>query len=345
MPTDKPLQKENVLEENRNNRKDAFIRNGFSYSSVLLNKLGSSSSESGKESGPGQEPLVEVHSETSAFFDLHGRAVVGRVKDIDILINLKELFQSSKVPEFKFHYLGGLNILVVFDDVIDASDFILNIQLWKDWFESLDVWSGQILAYERIAWLKFHGVPLHLAENKVFNDVAAQFGKVIKGSQLSSSDWDMSYSCVGVLVDTGARISGSTTIVWRNKKFKVWVLEERDNWIPDCLFEDKLTENINNQESGQEGEEEHAGEEENEDSEYSSDENGGSSDESDGDPVEPVGGQEVLLPEFSPVGGIEQSVNTNDGGVLNDPVLGNVNDIESFQDPLLESVIGKSGGT
>ncbi|KAJ0524307.1 hypothetical protein HanHA300_Chr09g0298951 [Helianthus annuus] len=183
--------------------------------------------------------MVEAHSETSAFFDMHGRAVVGRVKDIEILINLNVLFRSAVSVNFKFYYLGGLNIMVAFEDEMDVSDFILNVQLWKEWFDSLDVWSGQTLAYERIVWLKFHGVPLHLAENKVFNDIASLFGKVIKGSELSISDWDLSTSYVGILVDTGARISGSTMIVWRNKKFKVWVMEELDDWMPDCMFEDE----------------------------------------------------------------------------------------------------------
>ncbi|MFS8021790.1 hypothetical protein Hanom_Chr16g01431571 [Helianthus anomalus] len=129
-------------------------------------------------------------------------------------------------------------MMIALEDEIDASNFILNV-FWKEWFDTLDIWSGQTLAYERIAWLKFQGVPLHLAENKVFNDIASQFGKVIKGSQLSRNDWDLSSSCVGVLVDIGSRISGSVLLKWKNKKYRVWVMEELDDWVPDCMFEEE----------------------------------------------------------------------------------------------------------
>ncbi|KAL9998331.1 hypothetical protein Hdeb2414_s0554g00915941 [Helianthus debilis subsp. tardiflorus] len=131
--------------------------------------------------------------------------------------------------------MGGLNLMMAFEDESDASEFLLNVALWKDWFESVDLWSGQTLAYERIAWLKFHGVPVNLAENKVFDDIASFFGKVVKGSQLSPVDWDLSTSCVGVLVDVGSRVADSVTLKWKGRKFRVWVMEELDDWVPDCL--------------------------------------------------------------------------------------------------------------
>ncbi|MFS7947967.1 putative RNA-binding domain superfamily [Helianthus anomalus] len=81
------------------------------------------------------------------------------------------------------------------------------------------------LAYERLAWIKFHGVPLHLAENKVFDDVASLFGNVVKGSQLSLNDWDLSTNSVGVLVDVGSRITDTL-----------------DDWVPDYLFEEEWPE-------------------------------------------------------------------------------------------------------
>ncbi|MFS8008158.1 hypothetical protein Hanom_Chr14g01269401 [Helianthus anomalus] len=217
------------------------------------------------------------------------------------MINLKELFHSS------------------------ASDFVLNVDLRKEWFDSLDVWSGQTLAYKRIAWLKSHGVPLHLAENKVYNDVAAMFGKVIRGSQLSSSDWDLSSCGVGVLVDSGARIS--------------------DDWIPDCLFDHEPVKDLNCHDFDQVDKEEHEGEEENEVSEDSSDEDGGSSDEPDGDSPDMNGDQDVISPDIpSPVGGTEQSNSFNVGGAQKESVLGKSNVFESIQDPKMGSGFENRGG-
>ncbi|KAM0006888.1 hypothetical protein Hdeb2414_s0157g00817101 [Helianthus debilis subsp. tardiflorus] len=217
-------------------RKEAFVRNGCSYSAALTNNAEGPSGLDGQEVK--FEKTVDVHGETSAFFDLHGRTVVGRVNKLGKLINMKVFLRSAVFCAFKLHYLGGLNLMIVFEDESDASEFILNMNLWKEWFETMDVWSGQTLAYERIAWLKFYGVPLHLAENKVFNDVASLYGKVVKGSHLCTEDWDLSSSCVGVLVDAGTSIVGSATLVWKKKKFRIWIKEEQEDWVPDCMFED-----------------------------------------------------------------------------------------------------------
>ncbi|MFS7932937.1 hypothetical protein Hanom_Chr04g00373751 [Helianthus anomalus] len=46
----------------------------------------------------------------------------------------------------------------------EADEFIINSNIWSDWFDSLDLWVRQSIPFEGVAWIKFHGVPLHLAE-------------------------------------------------------------------------------------------------------------------------------------------------------------------------------------
>ncbi|KAJ0804414.1 hypothetical protein HanPI659440_Chr02g0037791 [Helianthus annuus] len=208
-----------------------WIKEGVSFKDML--KKGGNSEEAEV-----RRKEVEVHSETAAFFDLQGRALVGRAFDISSLTKLRTALLEAGVSELKIHYLGGLSILISFDDDITAADFLLEVNLWNKWFTSLDMWTGQSMQYERVAWLKFHGLPLHLAENKVFDDTASLFGKVIHKSQLSLSDRDLSVNYVGILVDHGERISDSVILKWRNRRYKVWITEERDNWVPDCLSEE-----------------------------------------------------------------------------------------------------------
>ncbi|MFS8024144.1 hypothetical protein Hanom_Chr16g01459781 [Helianthus anomalus] len=63
-----------------------------------------------------------------------------------------------------------------------------------------DTWEGQVMSFETIAWLRIHGVPVHLAENWVFDYVAGQFGTVVHPAQLDMDDDDFSMVCIGVLV-------------------------------------------------------------------------------------------------------------------------------------------------
>ncbi|MFS8021789.1 putative RNA recognition motif domain, nucleotide-binding alpha-beta plait domain superfamily [Helianthus anomalus] len=85
---DRQVEKEKVITV-----KEAHVRNGCSYFPSLMNNSGVPMRRDGFESV--DDKTVEVHSETSVFFDLQGRAVVGRAKDIRNLINLKVSLRST----------------------------------------------------------------------------------------------------------------------------------------------------------------------------------------------------------------------------------------------------------
>ncbi|KAJ0682713.1 putative RNA recognition motif domain, nucleotide-binding alpha-beta plait domain superfamily [Helianthus annuus] len=115
---------------------EGWLNEGVSFRDMLKQE----GSSSGEET---TDKVAEVHEETSAFFDLQGRAVVGRVKDITTLVKMNLLLKEAGVSVFKIYYLGALNLLILFEDEIDAADFLLSVNLWSGWFSSLDMWAGQ----------------------------------------------------------------------------------------------------------------------------------------------------------------------------------------------------------
>ncbi|KAJ0606110.1 hypothetical protein HanHA300_Chr02g0070441 [Helianthus annuus] len=137
---------------------------------------------------------------------------------------------------------GGLHILLKFPDEVSCSSFVTNNDLWNKWFAVLDVWLGQSLPFERIAWINMIGVPIHLAVGNVYDSIVSRFGKVIHGSNRSVADSDLSVNCVGVLVGEGARINEQVDLRWDNKSYRVWVEEEVTGWVPDCLDVDDTSE-------------------------------------------------------------------------------------------------------
>ncbi|KAJ0691799.1 putative RNA recognition motif domain, nucleotide-binding alpha-beta plait domain superfamily [Helianthus annuus] len=102
-------------------------------------------------------------------------------------------------------------------------------------FSWMEVWEGQVLPFELIAWLKISGVPIHLLDNEVLDSVGRLFGKVVHTSSLSYDSSDLSYDLVGILVGDGGRINESVTLKWKDRKFVVWIHEETDEWVPDCI--------------------------------------------------------------------------------------------------------------
>ncbi|MFS7903174.1 hypothetical protein Hanom_Chr01g00020881 [Helianthus anomalus] len=119
----------------------------------------------------------------------------------------------------------------------EAAEF-KGLDVTNEWFSTLDVWVGQSLAYERIAWLKIHGFPIHLTRKDTFDAIGGHFGTLVHDSQLQSNDNDLCVDFVGVIVGGGNTIKEELTLEWSNKNFKVWIAEEIDNWIPDCIEEE-----------------------------------------------------------------------------------------------------------
>ncbi|KAF5798863.1 hypothetical protein HanXRQr2_Chr07g0297901 [Helianthus annuus] len=223
-------------------RNQAFIKDGGGrlFSDLFRNggqeKRGSSSKLHQEGS------VVEVHDSILAFQEIVGLAAVGKCKNLKILNNLSSLVSKAGGGEFSLSYLGGLSVLFKFASEENCNKFVCNHLLWQDWLSSLDHWNGQSLPFERIAWLRVIGVPIHLAADKVFDSIARKFGKVIHGSQRSPEDVDLSSNCIGVLRGDGVRIAEEISLIWKDKRFIVWVEEEMAEWIPDGFGEEDLGE-------------------------------------------------------------------------------------------------------
>ncbi|KAJ0765939.1 hypothetical protein HanPI659440_Chr08g0309531 [Helianthus annuus] len=159
------------------------------------------------------EKVLIIPNNVSVFKDLEGKAVVGRMVSLDMLVSLKKLLAVSGTTYSSIHYIGGLSILLNFDNDTTAGNFVCNHDLWKDWFSQLDVWQGQSLPYERIAWLKVFGVPLNIAVEDVFSMIGKKFGKVVHVAGLNREYDDLSVNRIGVLIGDGMIISGDLSLV------------------------------------------------------------------------------------------------------------------------------------
>ncbi|KAJ0752504.1 putative RNA recognition motif domain, nucleotide-binding alpha-beta plait domain superfamily [Helianthus annuus] len=181
---DRPVEKVDVSKgektqvENRG-MKDNFRKEGVSYKDTVASVDRNCQAVPGSSSSSRIERIIEVHKETSAFFAFQEKAVVGRTRDIKTLSAMKELLASHGYAEAKVYYVGGLCVLIVFPEDYETVEFLNNNSIWNEWLSSLNMWDGQSVPYERIAWIKFDGVPVHLAENKVFNEMAEHYGKVV----------------------------------------------------------------------------------------------------------------------------------------------------------------------
>ncbi|KAJ0535306.1 hypothetical protein HanIR_Chr09g0429271 [Helianthus annuus] len=199
---------------------------GRSYSDVICN------SDPVNDSQP-----IKVDDNVLAFMHWYDVAVVGKVVDFPALTNLKIFMREKGKVRMRIKYIGGLHIMLIFENEDERNAFVDDSVAWKQWFSTLEKWNGQSFQKERIAWLKIHGVPFNLVLNQVFDVIGTRFGKVVQPAQVSDEDVDFSYVMIGVLCNRDSRINDKVHLHWRGSLISVWVEEETGEWIPECIEE------------------------------------------------------------------------------------------------------------
>ncbi|KAF5769705.1 hypothetical protein HanXRQr2_Chr14g0651361 [Helianthus annuus] len=205
------------------------VKKGVSFLDILTNK---SHSE-------GDEYVVVLDPSIFSLSSITGKAVVGRILGFNELRFLNSSLKSVGFGDASIQYVGGLTVLISFENGVDANRFLEAKDIWKQLFSSLSPWIGQSLPFERIAWINILGVPPHLMSSKVFDEIGSRYGKVIQPSQFIETVGDLIIGRLGILLDSGNKINGVLSLSWQDKKYKVWVVEENDQWIPAFLDVDE----------------------------------------------------------------------------------------------------------
>ncbi|KAF5765351.1 hypothetical protein HanXRQr2_Chr15g0702771 [Helianthus annuus] len=185
------------------------------------------------------EKVIVINDDFKAYEHVSGKAVIVRMANFNALKEASETIKGMMLGEGVVQYVGGMFILVAFKCGEDVERFSLLSKERKDIFQSVEKWVGQSLPFERIAWLRIQGIPIHLLDNSVINRIGETFGKVVQVGQHEVWDSDLSYDYVGVLVAEGKRIQEEVVVQWKGRRYRVWVAEEVGDWEPDFLVKDR----------------------------------------------------------------------------------------------------------
>ncbi|KAF5798312.1 hypothetical protein HanXRQr2_Chr07g0291411 [Helianthus annuus] len=162
---------------------------------------------------------VTVDSRVNVFQSLHGKALVARMIDLQALKNIKIILNDICPGQGRVQYLGGLDVMVLFDDAETAIAVREAAKSVVGKFSMISIWEGQTMDFERLAWLKVQGIPLHLLSNEVIDAVGGVLGKVVHKANRSEKDHDLSFEYVGVLVGDGKRVSEEVVLNWKDRNF------------------------------------------------------------------------------------------------------------------------------
>ncbi|KAI3819409.1 hypothetical protein L1987_13243 [Smallanthus sonchifolius] len=160
-----------------------------------------------------------------------GRSAFGVALGVQELCNTRKMLVHGGFLDTSISYVGGLKVLMTFKDQKEATQF-LNSDGWRTYFESMVIWNGEDMPFDRIIGLTVTGVSLKLRDSSVFSKVGELFGKNVWPAEFSWEGVDNSYGVCYVLSSSGKRIEEEIILSCNGVSYLVWVSEELTSWAP-----------------------------------------------------------------------------------------------------------------
>ncbi|KAL4557346.1 hypothetical protein LXL04_035521 [Taraxacum kok-saghyz] len=159
--------------------------------------------------------------------------LVGELKDIDLLAKCMAVIHAYGLGECTIRYLGGLAILLQFNNEAMTNCFLTNQKVnWAVWFDWLKAWDGSFIQEKRVVWLKIMGVPPTCWDSVVFSHIAERCGKVVIPFDCPEDARDMLYGRVCVITSRDEHLPlRRIEVKWKDVRFTVNVKEDGD-WRP-----------------------------------------------------------------------------------------------------------------
>ncbi|KAI3788027.1 hypothetical protein L2E82_00627 [Cichorium intybus] len=114
--------------------------------------------------------------------------LVGEIIDIDKLRSLPLLIDDEGIPDVKAYYYGGLYVMLHFGMSTNAKGFLENELCWKKLFKWLKPGAHAMdLKFQRLAWLRMVGLPLHFCDSGNIKKIVTRFGDLV---DMEDRMWD-----------------------------------------------------------------------------------------------------------------------------------------------------------
>ncbi|GKC46975.1 RNA-directed DNA polymerase, eukaryota [Tanacetum coccineum] len=120
----------------------------------------------GKESSDDFSPALVLDDSCIYNVDL-SRHVMGRVKELSSIPNLRFILTKEGFMEVQLSYIGGLWVLIELKSVIIQSKFLHHTGV-KSWFHELQAATHDFICNERIVWVDIEGEVFLVRAKKLF---------------------------------------------------------------------------------------------------------------------------------------------------------------------------------
>ncbi|GJW25846.1 RNA-directed DNA polymerase, eukaryota, reverse transcriptase zinc-binding domain protein [Tanacetum coccineum] len=159
--------------------------NGYSNSYAHAAKIGHSNSYAHAAKIGHQTHYVEKESKPAIVLDDScgnqcdfATVLMGKVKELSSLTNLKLVLANEGFDYIKLKYMGGFWVMIEFLSEVAKEKFKDNVAIGS-WFSQLQQASNDFLIDERVAWVDIEGVPLKVWSKSTFSRIASKWGDIL----------------------------------------------------------------------------------------------------------------------------------------------------------------------
>ncbi|GJT47679.1 nucleotide-binding alpha-beta plait domain-containing protein [Tanacetum coccineum] len=158
-------------------------------------------------------------------------SLMGRVKELASLSNLKKVLANEGFDNIEIEYLGELWVLLKFASEESKNLFQENAGVGT-WFSQLQQASMDFIIDGRITWVEIEGIPFKLWSENTLKRIASRWGVVLHVDDQEDGCLHRRRMCIKTKFDKN--IFESFKIIFRGKIF--WIrAKEALGWVPDLL--------------------------------------------------------------------------------------------------------------
>ncbi|GKG00752.1 RNA-directed DNA polymerase, eukaryota, partial [Tanacetum coccineum] len=104
--------------------------------------------------------------------------VMGKVKDIESIPNLRTLLSKEGFPKVKLSYLRGLWVMIELENEASKRSLLDYVGV-KSWFHIMQEATQDFVSEERVVWVDIEGVPLNMWSRETFLKIRSKWGSVL----------------------------------------------------------------------------------------------------------------------------------------------------------------------
>ncbi|GJS34390.1 RNA-directed DNA polymerase, eukaryota [Tanacetum coccineum] len=178
------------------------------------------------------------------------RHVMGRVKALNSIPNLKTILTKKGFGETKLSYLRGLWVMIELNNMETKNDLLHHTRV-KSWFHELQDGTFDFVSNERIVWVDIEGIPLSVWSHATFSKIGKKWGELMDIEESAGSFFARKRICIKTNMD--ASILETFKVIFKGKTFMVrakelftWTLYFLEYKESEYASDDELPRGMNN---------------------------------------------------------------------------------------------------